>query len=178
MTSSTPQHPNAPRLELIVAVAENGVIGRDNDLPWRLPDDLRHFKRITTGHTVIMGRNTWTSIGRALPNRANIVVSSRLTRDNLPPAVGLAKTLDEALARSTGPVAFVIGGAGLLAEALERADAVHLTRVHADVAGDVVLTGLDALREPAWTQAAAEPHAADAEHAYAFTIERWVRTPA
>lgn len=166
-----------PRLELIVAVAENGVIGRDNDLPWRLPDDLRHFKRVTTGHTVIMGRHTWDSIGRALPDRENIVVSSRLAAGQLPADVRFARSLDDAIASARRPIAFVIGGARLLAAALDRAEAVHLTRVHAHVAGDVVLTGLDALREPLWTLAAADPHAADERHQYAFTIEHWVRRP-
>lgn len=125
------------QLSLIVAVAANGVIGRDGDLPWpRLPADLQHFKRTTMGAPVIMGRRTFESIGRALPGRRNIVV----TRDPAKRFDGCetATSLDDALARA-GDVeeAFVIGGAALFEESLRRADRLVLTRVGEAYPGDV-----------------------------------------
>src|SRR5262245_8417642 len=127
----------SPIVSLIVAMAENGVIGRDNALPWRLPEDLRRFKTITMGKPVIMGRKTFESIGKPLPGRTNIV----LTRDKSWSADGVSvvHSFDEAMARA-GEVAevAVIGGAELFRMALARADRIYLTLVHAEVAGDVV----------------------------------------
>ncbi len=124
-------------LAIIVAVARNGVIGKDGDLPWHLPEDLRHFKATTTGHAIIMGRKTHESIGRALPDRRNIIV----TRADGASFEGCetARSLDEAisLARSTDPCPFVIGGASLYQEALLLATEVHLTTLDRDVDGDV-----------------------------------------
>ncbi|MFN4263802.1 MAG: dihydrofolate reductase [Thioalkalivibrionaceae bacterium] len=169
------QTSTTPRIELIVAIAENGVIGRENNLPWRLPDDLRHFRDITSGHTVIMGRNTWDSIGqRPLPNRQNIIVSSRLSDADLPNGVQRAPDLATAIARSDRAIAFVIGGARLFTEALPLASAVYLTRVHAHVEGDVHLPVLDALIPPQWTRTRAVAHPVDDQHALAFTLEYWL----
>lgn len=122
-------------LSLIVAVAENGVIGRDNALPWHIPEDLRHFKQVTSGKTVIMGRKTFQSIGRPLPNRTNIVV----TRDPGFAADGVlaAHSLDEALAKAGAGEAVVIGGSSLFAEALARADRFYLTEIRRAYEGDV-----------------------------------------
>jgi len=124
------------RLGVIVAVAQNGVIGRDGDLPWRLPEDLKHFKRITLGHAIIMGRATWESIGRPLPKRRNIVVTRN--RDYTADGVEIAHSLPEALAlaRTTDPEPFVIGGASLYAEALPLATRLEITEVQREVAGD------------------------------------------
>jgi dihydrofolate reductase len=110
-----------PPLALIVAVARDGIIGRDGALPWHLPEDLRHFKRLTRGHAIVMGRRTFESIGRPLPERRNLVVSRTLAAP--PPGVELFPSLDAALAaaRTTDPEPFVIGGAALYAEALPRA---------------------------------------------------------
>src|ERR1051325_2721492 len=106
-----------PRIYLVAAVAANGVIGVDGRLPWRLPEDLRHFKRLTLGHPVIMGRKTWESLGgRALPGRDNIVVSAREGYEAA--GASVASSLEAALALCLGePVAFVIGGSRLFAEA-------------------------------------------------------------
>lgn len=164
------------RVSLIVAMAANRVIGRDGDLPWRLPADLRFFKRVTMGHHLVMGRKTWASIGRPLPGRTMVV----LTRDagleipGVHVVHGLADAL--ALARAAGDSeAFVIGGAEIFARALPLADRLYLTRIHADVEGDVRFPDFD---ESAWIEVAREEHAADEDHALSFalcTLER--RTP-
>lgn len=161
-------------VSILVAVAANGVIGRDGDLPWRLPDDLRFFKRVSMGHHLVMGRKTWASIGRPLPGRTMVV----LTRDPALeiPGVQVVHALPEALAlaRAAGDdEAFVIGGAEVFARALPLADRMYLTRVHADVEGDVRFPSPHDdrwLAEHAWAQVAREEHAADERHAFAFSI--------
>jgi len=122
-------------LSLIVAVAENGVIGRDNALPWHISEDLRYFKQVTSGKAVIMGRKTYQSIGRPLPNRTNIVVS----RDPAFHAEGViaATGLDDALAKAGDGETMVIGGNSLFRDALPRADRLYLTEIHRAYDGDV-----------------------------------------
>ena len=134
-------------LAVVVAVAENGVIGRDGVLPWRLRSDLRYFRSVTLGKPVVMGRRTFLSIGRPLPERINIVVSK--SPDFAPADVtvvpSLGQALDSAAATEyeTGAEeAVVIGGAQLYKEALPVADRLYLTRVHATVNGDVYFPGL------------------------------------
>jgi dihydrofolate reductase len=153
-------------LSLIVAVAENGVIGRDNALPWHIPEDLRYFKQVTSGKTVIMGRKTFQSIGRPLPNRLNIVVS----RDAGFSAEGVlvAHGLDEALAKSGGGEAVVIGGSSLFAEALQRADRFYLTEVHRAYEGDVRFPDWD---RAAWAETARRDVAGDPDISF-VTYER------
>ena len=131
----------APRVALIVAVAENGVIGRGGALPWRLPSDLRRFRRLTLGKPMIMGRKTYQSIGRPLDGRESIVLSGR--RERYPAGVHVAASIKEALAlaaqlagaRGVEEVA-VIGGAEVFAAALPFAERIYLTLVHAKPAGD------------------------------------------
>jgi dihydrofolate reductase len=124
---------------LIVAVSENGVIGRDNQLPFRLREDLRRFRRLTLHHTIIMGRATWESIGKPLPGRSSIVLSR--DRSYRAPGAAVAATLEEALGMASSGEridrVFVIGGASVYAAALPVADELFLTRVHAEVEGDV-----------------------------------------
>lgn len=153
-------------LAIIAAIADNGVIGRDNTLPWHLPDDLKWFKRHTLDHTVIMGRHTYESIGRPLPRRRFIVVS----RNPAFAAHGVvaAPSLAAALAAAGQDDIFIIGGAALFREALPLADRLYITRIHADVAGDVHFPDLD-IEE--WIMVSSEPHAADERHAYAFSFE-------
>lgn len=145
------------QLSLIVAIAANGVIGRDGDLPWpRLSADLQHFKRTTMGAPVIMGRRTFESIGRALPGRRNVVV----TRDATKQFEGCetATSLDDALRRvSDAQEVFVIGGAALFAEAMTRADRLVLTRVQQAYPGDVTFDpDLTGWREVARSDVAAQ----------------------
>jgi len=126
---------HTPRLTLIVARARNGVIGRDGTLPWRLPEDLAHFKRTTMGHPIVMGRRTWTSIGRALPGRRSIVVSRDPSFSA--PGAEVVPSLDAALDAARGvEEIFVIGGAGLFAEAALRAQRLLVTHLDADFEGD------------------------------------------
>ena len=153
-------------LSLIVAMAENRVIGRDNALPWRLPNDLKHFRRITTGHPIIMGRKNYESIGRALPGRTNIVVTR--SPDYLAPGCVVTHSVEAALAAAgNDPELFVIGGAELYAQTLARARRLYLTLVHADVEGTTLFPDVD---WSAWHEAARVRHEADAEHRYAYSF--------
>ena len=131
------------KLALVWAMSDARVIGNGNDLPWRLPEDLKHFRAVTTGHAIVMGRLTHQSIGKALPGRRNIVV----TRHPAQVAEGCetAPTLDAALALAyeTDEEPRIIGGARLYAEALPRATKLFLTEVHRKVAGDVFFPELD-----------------------------------
>ncbi|MEE2664452.1 MAG: dihydrofolate reductase [Myxococcota bacterium] len=160
-------------LALVAAVARNGVIGRDGDLPWRLPDELKHFKATTLGHCLILGRRTWESLPGALPERTVIVVTRNrayraegaLLADGLETALLLADEQGDDEPR-------VAGGAELYAQALPQATRLWLTRVHADVEGDVRFPNWD---ESSWQLAHSRDHTADERHAYAFTIEEWRR---
>jgi len=159
----------SPLVSLIVAVADNGVIGRDNALPWHLPEDLKRFKRLTMGKPIIMGRKTFESIGKPLPGRLNVVV----TRDTnyRREGISVVHDVDAALTASVGAgEVMVIGGADLFRLFLPRSMRVHLTRVHGNIEGDIRWTPLD---ESRWHRTAAEDHPADEHHAYAMTFELW-----
>jgi dihydrofolate reductase len=152
-------------LSIVVAVAENGVIGRGNDLPWRLPDDLKRFKALTMGKPIIMGRKTYASIGRPLPGRTNIVVSRQQALD-LQGCV-VVHSIEEALkAAGTAPEAVLIGGAELYRSAMSAVGLIHLTRVHAAVEGDTFFPALDPSQ---WRETIVATHPADERHPYAFT---------
>lgn len=163
------------RRSLVVAVARNGVIGRDNQLPWRLPDDMKYFKQVTLGHPVIMGRRTYESIGKPLPGRKNIVV----TRDRSFEAPGciVAHSLEDAWkAAGAAEEACVIGGTSLFEETLPTADVIHLTEVEAEVEGDTYFPPFD---RGNWRETEVARHPADERHAYPFRIVRLERrTPA
>ena len=172
---AAPGLPPALEVVLVAAAASNGTIGREGDLPWRLPRDLKRFKALTKGHPMIMGRKTWESIGkRPLPGRPTVVVT-RQGDYELPTGVVSASDLPQALALAAelgpGPV-FVAGGEGIYRAALPLATGVELTRVHAEVEGDARFP-LEALDGPCWERVSAEPHAADERHAHAFTFEVW-----
>jgi dihydrofolate reductase len=156
----------APSISLLVARARNGVIGRDNALPWRLPADLRRFKALTMGKPMLMGRRTFEAIGRALPGRVNLV----LTRDpawRAPGAVAV-HSLDEAFAHAgSAPELMVIGGAELFKLVLPLAEHVYLTDVHAAIPGD---TEFPELAPEEWRELERSAHAADAEHEHAMTF--------
>lgn len=146
----------APRVFLVAAVAANGVIGADGKLPWRLPEDLKHFKALTLGHPVIMGRKTWESLGRPLPGRENIVVTRSVGYDA--PGASVAASLDAALALCAGePLVFVIGGSELYAAALPLADGLVLTEIHRDYDGDTRFPELD---RKAWRETQRRPQTA------------------
>lgn len=120
---------------IVAAVARNGVIGRDGDLPWHLPEDLRHFKELTMGGTLVMGRKTYESIGRPLPGRRTVVVTRQ--PDWSAEGVETASSLEDALARAGDGDVFVVGGGEIYRQALERADVLEITEVHTEPDGDV-----------------------------------------
>jgi dihydrofolate reductase len=175
-------------ISLVVAVAENGVIGREGSLPWHLPDDLRHFRELTIGKTVLMGRRTHESIGRALPGRLNLVMSRELR----PVAdIQVVHTLQEARERTLAyggedAELCVIGGAQLYDLTLRQAGRIYLTQIHASVTGDVYFPGYQpqasegAKMGAGWRQTSRRWHAPDARHAYGMsfvTLER-IESPA
>jgi dihydrofolate reductase len=158
-----------PRLTLIAGIARNGVIGRDNKLPWRLPEDLKHFKALTMGHPMIMGRKTWESLPGKLPGRQHIVVTRNpaycadgaTVVGSLQAAVAAAGEVDEV---------FVIGGAELYAQAFEFADRLQLTEIAADFEGDAHFPNWN---RAAWRETARAAHRAEAGYDYAFvTFDR------
>ncbi|HTT09788.1 MAG TPA: dihydrofolate reductase [Burkholderiaceae bacterium] len=163
----------SPRLTLIVARARNGAIGRAGTLPWRLPEDLAHFKRTTMGHPIIMGRRTWTSIGRALPGRRSIVVS----RNAAFHASGaeVVASLDAALELTGGmPEVFVIGGAELFRDAAPRAQRMIVTQIDADFDGDTFFPQPD---PGEWAVVDREPHAPTAARPFALEFITYDRRP-
>ena len=158
-----------PRVTLIVAMTDDGVIGIDGQLPWRLPEDLRRFKAATLGKPVVMGRKTFESIGRPLPQRHNIVLTRQVGFSARDPAVTVVTTLEAALqAAGDVPEVIIIGGAEIYQLALPLAQRIILTRVHANVQGDTHFSPLD---PKAWRVASSETYAADEKHAYSMTFE-------
>lgn len=164
-----------PAISFVVARADNGVIGRDNALPWHLPADLRHFKRLTVGKPIVMGRKTFESIGKPLPGRHNIV----MTRDPHWRAEGVTVVANLAEAVAAGGLdprtrvdeVMIIGGAAVYADALPIATRVYLTEVHDAPEGDTILPGFAADR---WRETERADHPAeDGRPAYSFvTLER------
>lgn len=158
-------------VSLIAAMSTNRVIGRDGGLPWRLPEDLKHFKRLTVDHTVVMGRKTFDEIKRPLTNRRNVVITRRA--DFQPAGVHVVASLDEALALAAGEdEVFVIGGGEIYRLALPRADRLYLTVVHAEVEGD---TYFPAFEEDGWVLESESDHPADERHAFAFSFRNYRR---
>lgn len=153
-------------LALIAAMANQRIIGRDNTLPWHLPEDLKHFKATTLGKPVIMGRKTWESLGRPLPGRRNIVVSRNA---GYQPAGGeLAGSLTEAIARTAADAeVFVIGGAELYRQALPLAQRLYLTEIAADYAGDAAFPEFS---PTVWRETSREAHVSATGIPYAFVL--------
>src|SRR5262245_55337684 len=144
----------APRIYLVAAVASNGIIGANGGLPWRLPEDLQHFKPITLGHPVIMGRRTWESLKAPLPGRDNIVVTR--TAGYEAPGAAVASSLEAALALCVGePVVFVIGGSRLFAESLPQAAGLVMTEIDKAFEGDTWFPQYDRSR---WKESQRERH--------------------
>jgi dihydrofolate reductase len=128
---------------LIAAVGSNGVIGRDNDLPWRIREDLQHFKQLTLGHTLMMGRKTYESIGRPLPGRRTVVVTRQPDWSAQAEGVEVAHSLDDALKFANGDDVYVAGGGEIYRQALPLADRLELTEVAQSPAGDVTFPAFD-----------------------------------
>jgi len=153
-------------ISLVVAVADNGVIGSNNTLPWRLPNDLQRFKAITMGKPIVMGRKTYDSIGKALPGRQNIVITRR--SDLIIAGCTVVTSVDAALqCTSESDEVMIIGGAEIYRSALPHAQRIYLTQVHADIQGDAEFPQLSTNE---WREVAREHHAADERHAHAYTF--------
>jgi len=159
-------------LSLVAAVARDGVIGRDNTIPWHIPEDARRFRELTMGHPVVMGRRTWESLPdrfRPLPGRRNVVVTRNATWHA--DGADHAASLDDALRLTGGePMVFVVGGAELYAEALPLADELLLTEIDGEVEGDTFFPSWD--RE-AFAEVSREPHVS--ETGIGFSFVRYVR---
>lgn len=155
----------------IVAAADNNAIGKDNELLWHLPNDLRFFKRTTSGHAIIMGRKTYESVGKPLPNRRNLVVTRQ--KDYVLEGAEVVHSLEAALARcmNEGEV-FIVGGAEIYRQALPVTHRVYLTRVHAELPGDAYFPDLD---ERDWVLVSEEKHDPDERHAYGYTFQVYER---
>lgn len=161
------------KLSMIVALDRNRGIGQGNAMPWHLPDDFRHFKALTLGKPILMGRRTAESIGRVLPGRTNLV----LTRSGQVPFEGMraVASLDEAKAIVEGEGASelcIIGGGEIFRQLLDQASDLYLTWVDAEVSADTHFPEVD---ERLWQEVASEPHPADERHAYAFRFVHYVR---
>jgi dihydrofolate reductase len=159
-------------LSLLVAASTTGVIGRDNALPWKLSADLRRFRRLTTGHAIIMGRKTYETIGRPLPERTNIVITRQV--GFAAPGCEVVATIDAAIAKAqaihgVSDEVFIVGGAEIYRQTLDRADRLYLTQVETDAPGDAYLPPID-LAE--WRLVEVSRHAADDrnEHPHTFAI--------
>lgn len=166
-------------IALIWAMAKNRVIGRNNGLPWRLPDDMRHFMNTTIGQPVIMGRRTFESMSKPLPGRANIVLTTR--KDYAREGIDIAGDFNSALGIAgqralspAGDTVFVIGGARVYELALPVADRLFVTWIDTEVEGDTWFPEVD--WNP-WDEISSESHDADASHDYPFRIATYVRKP-
>ncbi|MEA3149513.1 MAG: dihydrofolate reductase [Gammaproteobacteria bacterium] len=162
---------HTPALELVLAVAENDVIGRGNGLPWQLSADLRRFKALTLGKHILMGRRTYQSIGKALPGRTTLVLTR--SADFAPTDCTVVGALEDALLAASGEaVLMVVGGAEIYRQCLPHASRIHLTLVHARVEGDTFFSGW---RDTDWRETFRERHEADDKNTFAYsfvTLER------
>lgn len=161
------------RISLVVAVARNGVIGFQGEIPWKLPDDQRFFRRLTTGHAIVMGRKTWTSIGKPLPKRTHLVLSRRGLE--APEGVHVFSDLQAAedwARKEDFEELFVIGGEAVYCEAMDHADLIYRTLVETEPEGDAFFPEID---RADWRCIQREMHSPDHDHAHAFRFETWER---
>ncbi|MBT4692088.1 MAG: dihydrofolate reductase [Planctomycetaceae bacterium] len=157
-------------LSIIVAISQNGVIGREMDLPWHISADLKRFKALTMGHHIVMGRKTYESIGRLLPGRTTVIITRQ--SDYQIPGAFVVNSIERALTvAANDQETFIVGGSQIYNLALPLVDRLYITRVHADVEGD---TRLDAIDWSIWKCENSERHSADEknDHDYSFEIYR------
>jgi dihydrofolate reductase len=155
---------------IIAAAAENNALGKDNQLLWHLPDDFKRFKQLTTGHYIIMGRKTFESFPKPLPNRTHVVISRQ--KNYRPEGCIVVESIEDALAAV--PVeedVFIIGGGEIYRQSLELTDKIELTRVHANFDADTFFPHIDVMQ---WQLLETEYHAQDEKHAYDFTYETYI----
>lgn len=160
-----------PRLTIIAAIARNGVIGKNNTLPWHLPADMAFFKKTTTDHTIVMGRKNYQDIGRPLPNRRNIVLSRDpgFAANGCEIVNSFADMLDKT---SNDDKVFIIGGAAIYETALEYANKMYLTRIDADIEGDVFFPDIN---WSDWKEISNEHHEANEKNKFGFSIVEYER---
>lgn len=161
-------------IRIVVAASENDFIGIDNQLPWHLPEDLKFFKRMTTGMPVVMGKNTWISLGKALPGRLNVVVSSSIKR--VPEGVLIFDSLETAIAylkKEGHEKISIIGGGQIYKAALHFTDVVYLTRVHTVLENGTA--SFARLSEKEWKLTWQEAHTADEKNRFDYTFQKWER---
>lgn len=164
------------RIILIAAAAEDNSIGKDNSLLWHLPDDFRRFKRLTTGHPIIMGRKTFESFPKPLPNRKHIIITRNRSYNVPHEQCEVVHSLSEAMELVKGTdMVYVIGGGEIYTQAMEYADTIELTRVHATFESD---TCFPEINMEQWKLVNEEYHPRDAQHEFAFTYRTFVRKAA
>jgi len=158
-------------ISLVVAAAENNAIGKNNQLLWHLPNDLKFFKNTTWGMPVIMGRKTFESVNKPLPGRFNIVITRQQgwKAESVVAAVGLQDALRKA-AETNCKEAFIIGGGEIYKQSMEIADKIYITRVHAILDGDTFFPAID---ETKWQLTHNQDFAADEKHAFAYSFQTW-----
>jgi dihydrofolate reductase len=160
------------KVTLIAAAGENNELGKDKDLVWHLPDDFKRFKKLTTGHYIIMGRKTFETFPQLLPNRTHVIITRK--EDYNPEGTIVVNSLEKALeAAKDDSQPFVIGGGEIYKLSLDKADAIELTRVHGNFEADTHFPHFD---EKNWKLVAKEEHPADERHKYAFTYLTYERT--
>ena len=160
--------PKSNSLSIAVAISENYAIGKNNQLLWHMPADLKFFKKTTSGHTVIMGRKTFDSVGKPLPNRRNIVITRDLTLKI--DGVEVVNSLDEAIliTKNEAKPIFIIGGAEIYKQALPKTDTLYLTTIHHNFDADTFFPHLDSNE---WKVISVEHHQADEKNQYDYTFE-------
>ena len=159
------------KVTLIAAAGENNELGKDKDLVWHLPDDFKRFKKLTTGHYIIMGRKTFETFPQLLPNRTHVIITRK--KDYSPPGTIVVHSVDEAMeVAKEDPQPFIIGGGEIYKLSLGKADAIELTRVHGTFDADTHFPEID---EKNWELIAKEEHPADERHKYSFTYLTYER---
>lgn len=165
-------------ITLIAAAGENNELGKDNDLVWHLPDDFKRFKKLTTGHYIIMGRKTYESFPKPLPNRTHLIITrdkdySPTVSEDRKQDVIVVHSIDEALLKaSSDPQPFIIGGGEIYKQSIDIADKIELTRVHSTFEAD---TFFPEISQSKWEKISEMKHEKDEKHNIAFTYETWVR---
>ncbi len=159
------------KVTLIAAAGENNELGKDKDLVWHLPDDFKRFKKLTTGHTIIMGRKTFETFPQLLPNRKHVIITRK--QDYNPEGTIVVNSLEKALEKAKeDPQPFVIGGGEIYKLSMEKADRIELTRVHGTFEADTFFPEIDGKK---WKLVATETHPKDERHDYAFTYLTYER---
>lgn len=159
-------------INVIVAKASNNVIGAKNELIWHLPNDLKHFKNLTSGHPIIMGRKTFESLGRPLPNRTNIVITrdKNWQAENVEKEFSLEKAIESA--KKINEDIYIIGGGNIYKQAMEFADVLYITEVHHEFEGDTYFPEID---EEVWEEVDRENFMKDEKHSYAYSYVTYKR---